>query len=144
MNVSRFAELIDEVDVAARAGEQTAGTARGFLNAVREGVGQSAGRARPKPGAIAGDVSRHRGEASRPHTILVRERVLVRRIEDTITAAQHHLVAELVGESDAGRELLLRRIALMCRRAVDAGVEQPASDSPTSSATRWCCAAVMA
>src|SRR5262245_773855 len=127
MNVSRFAELIDEVDVAARAGEQAAGAARRFLNAVRERVGHSAGRARrPKPGAVGGDVSRHRGEASRPHTILVRERVLVRRIEDAITAAQHHLVAELVGESDAGRELLLRWVALMRRRAVNAGVEQPA------------------
>src|SRR5262249_47811735 len=61
-----------------------------------------------------------------PHTILVRERVLVRRIEDAITASQHHFVADLVGESDAGRELFLRRVALMRRRAVDAGVEQSA------------------
>src|SRR5262245_42296114 len=126
MNISRLAELIDEVDVAARAGEQAARAARRLLHAVREGVGQRAGRARPQPGPVAGDVSRHRGEAPRPHTILVREGVLVRRIKDAVTAAQHHFVAELVGESDAGRELLLRRVALMRRRAVNAGVQQSA------------------
>src|SRR4030095_15871666 len=105
--LTRFAELIDEVDVAARACSQAQRTAHRFLDAVREGVGQRAGRTRRQAVVCAGYVGRDRRETTRAHAIFVREGVLVRRVEDSITAAQNHFVAELVSQSEAGGELLL-------------------------------------
>src|SRR5262245_12542081 len=122
MHISRFAELINEVYRAACAGAQAQRTTRWFLDAVRERIGQRAALARCQSVIGAGDVARDCCEAACAHTIFVREGILVRRVEDAVTAAQHYFVAELVGESDAGSELLLRRVALMRRRAINSGV----------------------
>ena len=62
-----------------------------------------------------------------PNDVSPGARILRRRPEQPVAAAHHGLLVERPGGAAARRELVVRRIALMRRIAVDAGVHQPAA-----------------
>ena len=132
LHARRLASLIDEVDVRARARQQTEAVAGRPHQAVRERIGHRHRRRHRR-------LRRRRvvREADGPVRRGARRRVVPRRPVHAVSAAEHGLGIERIDGAEARRELRRRRIALLRRVAVDAGKLQPAADLAGRRAAGW-------
>src|SRR5262249_15180286 len=124
LHARRAAVRVDEVDVAARAGEEAEVVAGWLHEAVRKRVADRDRRYARRHLWHAG-LRRVAGLAPRGGA---GGREVPRRVVEAPSAAEHGLVVEAVDRAGAGRRLDGRLIALRRRCAVDAGEDQAAED----------------
>ena len=116
LDARRALARIDEEDVAAGARQQPARVARRLDEAVRERIAQADRRH-----ALRLLQQRRRGVADLAPAGRTGRRIIPRRPEHPVAAAQHGLVVDAEDHAAARRQLVVRLVALHDRRAVDAG-----------------------